>query len=107
MYFTSMNKGCSGEALAQFGDQLLNGKTTDLSPLCFDLQQWTDIDWQVKDKKVSISINGKKAFETTYNTTCGKVAGIGLISNGFCEWSSVQLKGHDGNGISGGGFVGR
>jgi hypothetical protein len=100
MYFMSMNKGCASQAAAEFGDNRLSGKTTDLSPLCFDLQQWADVNWQVKDKKVTISINGQKVFETAYKTSCGKVAGMGLISNGFYEISLAQLKGMDGNRIT-------
>ncbi|HEY4323101.1 MAG TPA: hypothetical protein VGN20_03925 [Mucilaginibacter sp.] len=106
MYFMSMNKGCASETEADFGDRKLNGKTTDMSPLCFDLQQWTDINWEVKNKKVAISINGQKVFETAYNKSCGKITGVGVVSNGFYEMSRLELTGHDGKRISENGFVG-
>lgn len=104
MYFASTNKGCASQAVAEFGDRVLSGKTNDLSPLCFDLRQWTEIEWQVKDRKVNILINGQKVFDTSYNASCGKVAGLGVISNGFYELNSAYLEGSDGKTISEKGF---
>jgi hypothetical protein len=105
MYFSIPNKGCSNRASAEFGDHVLGGNTTDLPSLYFELQQWNDIGLQVKDKKVAFSINGRKVFETTYNYSYGKIAGMSIISNGFYDLKSIDLEGLDGKGISENGFI--
>jgi hypothetical protein len=99
MYFRSFEKGCASEADANFGDQALSGKTTDLSPVCYPLSEWTDVELHVMGKKVSIFLNGENKFTTSYSTSCGAVAGLGIISNGLYEVSAVSLKGADGTTV--------
>jgi hypothetical protein len=105
IYFSIPNKGCSNRASAEIGGHVPGGNTTDLPSLYFELQQWNDIGLQVKDKKVAFSINGRKVFETTYNYSYGKIAGMSIISNGFYDLKSIDLEGLDGKGISENGFI--
>jgi len=92
MYFTNTSKGCASYLLAQFGEKNLNGRSADLSALGVDLSNWQDMEFRVKDKKISISINGAQVFSSVYHQSCGKITGLGFTSNGLCELQSVELK---------------
>ena len=96
MYFRSLPKGCASEAYAQFGDKFLYGKEVDLSSLCYDLNQWIDIELMVKNKVATVNFNNKQIFSAMYNNSSGLVTGLGFISNGLCEVDFVELKGLDG-----------
>ncbi|HVV05428.1 MAG TPA: hypothetical protein VHC96_14455 [Puia sp.] len=99
MYFKSTVKGCTGELTAQFGENELNGRSNDLSGLGADLRTWQDLEFTVKDKKVAVSINGKKTFTSAYTRSAGLITGIGFISNGISEVQWVDLRTADGTPI--------
>jgi hypothetical protein len=101
MYFKSTLKGCTSELTAQFGDSELSGRSVDLSGLGADLHEWQDMEFSVRDKKVTISINSKIAFTSSYTKSAGRVTGLGLISNGLYEVQSVDLRTADGKLIYG------
>lgn len=96
MFFKTMPPGCSGESIAQFGENFLSGKKNDLSSLGADPGQWLNFEWVVKKKEVEIFLNGKNVFQTSYNNPSGLITGLGFISNGLCEIDFVELKGSDG-----------
>ena len=89
-------KGCAHEAFIIFGEQLKKGSDNDLSPITFDVSQWTDIEITVKNKTAVVKINGKEAFSTHYTTDTRYLAGLGYISNGLCEVDKVELSSLDG-----------
>ncbi|HVU55132.1 MAG TPA: hypothetical protein VHD83_08745 [Puia sp.] len=99
MYFKSTLKGCTSELTAQFGEHELDGRSNDLSGLGADLREWQDLEFTVKDKKVSISIDGRKTFSSDYTQSSGLITGIGFISNGISEVQFVDLKTADGRPI--------
>ena len=99
MYFKSTLKGCTGMLTAQFGENELNGRTNDLSGLGADFREWQDIEFTVRDKKVSIAINGKQTYSNTYTQSAGLITGLGFISNGISEVEFVDLKTTDGKMI--------
>jgi hypothetical protein len=99
MYFKSTLKGCTGILTAQFGDNELNGRTTDLSGLGADLRQWRDLEFTVRDKKVTIAIDGRQAYSTAYTQSAGLITGLGFISNGISEVQFVHLSTADGRTI--------
>ena len=96
MYFISMPKGCTSESKLQFGDLILNGKTTDLSTLGANVTEWMEIKIEVRNRFVAIYYGDKKVYTCTYSKSAGKITGIGFISNGLCEVDQVELKGMDG-----------
>ena len=96
MYFRTMPPGCISEATAQFGENFLSGKTSDLSSLACAVDEWQNFELFVKDRKVKILINGKISFETSYQLSSGLITGLGFISNGLCEVEQIELKGLDG-----------
>ncbi len=96
MVMRSTTKGCAHEALIQFGEQLMKGVDADLSPVSFDVSQWTDIEITVKNKTATVKINDKEVFTTEFATDTKYLAGLGYISNGLCEVDKVELTGLDG-----------
>ncbi len=99
MYFRSTLKGCTSIAAAQFGENALDGKTTDFSALGFNVKDWQNVEFKVKNKKASISINNVEVFTAAYHQSCGLITGIGFISNGLCQVDFVDLKTADGKPI--------
>lgn len=99
MFFKSTTKGCTSEAKAQFGETLLDGKTTDLSSLGTDVKQWQDVVITVRDKKATIRINDTEAVATAYQESSGKITGLGFLSNGLPEVDFVKLATLDGKDI--------
>jgi len=99
MYFKSSLKGCTGLLTAQFAENELNGRTSDLSGLGADLREWQDMEFTVRDKKVSIAIGGKQTYTNAYTQSAGLITGLGFISNGISEVQLVDLKTADGRMI--------
>ena len=99
MYFKSSLKGCTGVLTAQFGENELNGRTTDLSGLGADVREWRDMEFTVRDKKVSVVIDGRRAYSNGYAQSAGLITGIGFISNGIAEVQFVRLTTGDGRVI--------
>jgi hypothetical protein len=104
MFFTSTLKGCASELFGQFGENVLNGKTSDLSALGSDVKNWQNVEFKVVSKNVSISINNVKVFSSGYHNSCGLITGLGFISNGLCEVDSLDLKTLSGKDIYPAGF---
>ena len=96
MYFKSTTKGCTGTLTAQFGEHEINGGTNDLSGLGADIREWQDISFTVRDKKVTIAIDGKQAHTSTYTNSAGLITGLGFLSNGISEVQFVHLETADG-----------
>lgn len=99
MYFLSTLKGCTSELGAQFGENNLSGKTNDLSALGTNLNTWQNIDFKVINKKVSISINHVEVYTASYKESCGKITGLGFISNGLPQVDFVKLETPDGRQV--------
>jgi hypothetical protein len=96
MFFKSTSKGCASEALAEFSERWVIGKKEDMSALCTDASQWTDVEVVVKNRQVTIFFNQQKVLATTYTQPSGLITGLGFMSNGLCEVAAAELKGLDG-----------
>ena len=96
-FFQSTTKGCVSEAMAEFGENFMSGKSNDLSTLGYDLTEWVDVEWIVKNRHVTLSFNGIVVLETSYKQDVGYLTGIAFISNGLPEIDFVELKGLDGS----------
>ena len=96
MYFISMPRGCTSESKLQFGDLILDGKTTDLSALGADVTTWMEVKIEVRNRLVTIYYGDKKVYTGRYSKSAGKITGIGFISNGLCKIDQVELKGLNG-----------
>jgi hypothetical protein len=97
MFCTLTMPGCTGSINAQFGEHFLDGKNTDLSPLACDVHNWHHIEMLVKQKQVTIAIDGRAVLEKNYTATAGLITGLGFHSNGLCAIDSIHLAGLDGS----------
>lgn len=80
--------GCTGDLGLMLNDVFLNGKDHDLSALGCDFNQIQHFKYEVKDMKVSISLNDELAYQTSYNEAIGQLVGLrfrfygsGIIDN--------------------------
>lgn len=96
MFFKATTKGCASESILQFGEKFISGKESDLAALAFDVMQWTDIELVANNKRVTIMLNGKESFSTTYKQSSRLLTGLSFISNGLCEIDFAEIKGADG-----------
>lgn len=92
----STPKGCANKATLRFGLREFKGEETDLSPIAYDVTQWTDVELTVRNKQVSIKIAGREAFTASYQNSLKFITGLSFISNGLCEVDHVTLTGPDG-----------
>ncbi|MES2796038.1 MAG: hypothetical protein V4683_08735 [Bacteroidota bacterium] len=97
IFFKSMNYGCEGEGLAQFGEVFADGKNMDLSALAYDPTQWNNVEILVKENQVTIFFNKKKVFSYQYKQSAGSIEGFAFISNGLCEIDYLELNDLNGN----------
>jgi hypothetical protein len=96
MLIKSTEKGCANRALLWFGEKAIHGQEADLSSIAYDVREWTDLELQVRNKHVTIKINGLEGFSTTYQHSLDMITGLSFISNGLCEVDHVSLVGQDG-----------
>lgn len=90
-YFTGTIPGCTSEIGAVFSDKYLDGKTNDLSAFGFNVLDWNEVKIEVRNKAITIHINGEKVFNDNFSSPGGGVQGIGFGSNGLCEVDYVEL----------------
>jgi len=99
MYFAATLPGCTGaggEINAQFGNRFLDARSTDLSPLAIDIHSWHTIEMLVKQKQVTITIDGKPVLTSSYAASAGLITGLGFHSNGLSSIDSIRLTSLDG-----------
>jgi hypothetical protein len=90
--FAIMNKGCEAFSSAQFADWYANGASTDLSALAADLTMGGELMFQVKNKRVMISLNGQQLFQQTYRSSAGNIYGVNIMFSGIGEIYRVRLR---------------
>jgi len=104
IYFFTTLPGCTGNIAVNVGEQLLNGKTADLSGFGCDIRQWQDIRVTVKNKEARFYINQREIFKQSYSVSPGFLTGLAFMSNGLCEIDHISLKGLDGKVVYENGF---
>lgn len=90
--FTLMKPGCEAFNKAFFSDWLGSGIYSDLSALSADLTKGGKIRLTVIDKKVTIFINEKEVFKTTYHISAGNIYGVGVMFSGIGKIFEVKLR---------------
>ena len=76
MMFPFSNLGCVGELQVQVAEKFADSKTNDLSAFGSDMSQWTRFRCEVRNKRVQLFVNDKKAFETTFANPPARIVGI-------------------------------
>ncbi len=70
---TFAQKDCLNKAYIKFGEQIFDGKVSDLSALSTDFSTWQDIELKVKDNKLSIFINNQSRLNLQFPIRMGKI----------------------------------
>lgn len=96
MFFRTSLKGCANQSMLQFGEQFLHGRTSDLSSLGYDVRNWVNVEIKVENRKVTIALDEKEVFTTTYKNSAGLLTGLAFVSNGIPEIDFIDLRGLDG-----------
>ena len=98
-FFEVTQPGCTGSINAQFGNHFLDGKNTDLSALACDVHSWHRVEMLVKQKQVTITVDGHVVLTKDYTASAGHITGLGFHSNGLCKVDSISLTGLDGTTV--------
>ncbi len=83
--------GCTSEIGVMMSDVYLNGKKHDLSGLGVDMSVHRNFRIAVKDKKLSVSLEGTELFRGSYTESIGEIAGLRYRFLGAGEISSIIL----------------
>ena len=84
-------KGCVGELFLMAGEPR-DGRSNDLSAFGVDFSDWVTVQCRVKDKKISIHVNGALAFEGVYQAGIGNVVGTRISFMGTGEVKMFEVK---------------
>lgn len=84
--------GCENEALANFGNGLVIGKTSNLSFLSLDVLNWNNIQVVVRNNTLQLLYNGKKVYSNTISEDNGEITGLSFISNGLVEIDYYKIQ---------------
>ena len=68
--------GCVGQLTMVLGKERLSGTTHDLSALGTDLSTWQTLRCEVKDRQVTLLLNGEVAYRGVFSDDIGKVVGL-------------------------------
>jgi hypothetical protein len=68
--------GCVGNINLHLSDLYIEGRKNDLSAFGCNLSTWQKVRCEVKNKQLTIFLNDKAVFNTTYTHDAGKIIGI-------------------------------
>ena len=91
--------GCVSDINLMLNDVYINGKENDLSAFGVDLSEFSDISIDIKDKKVTISVDEETIYTATYHQTIGYFAGIRFRFLGAGEIDYLHMKGNNGKPV--------
>lgn len=84
-------KGCVGQLNLSFSEASVSGKTTDLSGFGVDFSDWVRVRCAVKDKRVTVSVNGQRAYEGQFDRDPGKLVGLRYYFQGAGAVKSARF----------------
>ena len=88
--------GCSSDNNLMLNDVYLVGKQNDLSALSADFSEPVELDIQVVDQQVTISIDGQKVYSRRYDSSMGRLVGARFKFKGLGEVLDFELKDQEG-----------
>jgi hypothetical protein len=97
-------KGCSTWLRAQVSEKSWQGTIQDLSAFTLNMDEWQNIAYRLKDKRFTVSANGKTLFETTYKKPLGRFKGFRITCKGSGEIDSIYAQTGDGKVLVSTGF---
>lgn len=90
-----MQKGCYGDYGIGFSEKVISGKTNDLSALASDLDDYVDIQMQVKNHTVMLQVGDNPPYSFTYQQELGTLKVAKLIINGLGSVDSFSIRDTD------------
>jgi hypothetical protein len=84
-------KGCVGALNLSFGGESVSGKTNDLSGFGVDFSDWVTVRCEVKNKEVTVFVNGKPAYEGRFQEDAGKIVGLRYYFQGTGAVKSARF----------------
>lgn len=91
-FLSLMKPECVSWCSYQFSEKSKSGKFEDLRDLGHDLSMGQRVKLTIINKVVSLYIEDKKVFETKYEKSIGKIAGINLMFAGVGKFSDFKIK---------------
>ncbi len=83
--------GCVSDLNVMLNDHYISGKEKDLSALGIDFSEPRNIELMVRDKHVTVKVDGKEVMQETYAESLGKLAGFRLRFLGAAEVHSLRI----------------
>jgi hypothetical protein len=82
MYINLAAKGCESEIKMNIAERKFDGKKADLTAFGAHIYDWQYLKITNRNQTVSIDLNGKEIFKTTYTKPLGEIKEIGFIFKG-------------------------
>lgn len=82
---------CVAWTYYQFSENFKDGKKDDLRDLGYDMSKGADLKLKVENKQVSLLINSKEAFKTSYTKSIGKIMGVKISFSGIGSIDEFKL----------------
>ncbi len=83
--------GCVSDINLLLNDTYLNGKKNDLSAFGVDLSEEADIEIDIQNKQVRISVNNKEIYSGAYNESIGDFVGMRYRFLGAIEVTDLKV----------------
>lgn len=91
-FLSLMKPECVSWCSYQFSEKSKSGKFEDLRALGHDLSMGKSVKLIIINKVVSLYVGNKKVFETKYEKSIGKIAGINLLFAGVGKFSYFKME---------------
>lgn len=91
-HFGIIKPACTVWTSYQFSENVKHGSDYDLRDFGHDFSRGGILNLNVKNKKVTLSIDGKPVYRTSYNRPIGNVMGVELSFAGIGEFENFQVK---------------
>ncbi|RYU97445.1 hypothetical protein [Emticicia agri] len=94
MYINLSAKGCESNLNMNIAERKFDGKNIDLTAFGTSVYNWQHIKVTNQNQKVSIQLNGKEIFQTTYAKSLGELKEVGFIfkGNGIIKEARVDKR---------------
>jgi len=85
--------GCVGELQLITGNNLVSGKTADLSGFGVDFKQWVLVRYEVKGRRATVYVNGRRVYEGDSCGDAGRVVGLhySFLGTGAVKFARFRL----------------
>lgn len=85
--------GCVGELNLVLGNQMVSGKTTDLSGFGVDFSRWVPVRYEVVDNQATVYVNNRQVYQGHFSDEPGRVVGLryDFLGTGAVQFARFRL----------------